>query len=65
MLGYSRREVVSPCVLVQAGSGEIRVGDRPQPRLRVVRQLGHEPDPADDAALEKGYAIGTRLALPF
>ena len=40
---------------------ELRVGDAPRPRLRVARQLGHEPDPADDAALEKGDAIGTRL----
>ena len=58
------REVVSPCVLAQPGPpGELRVGDAPRPRLRVARQLGHEPDPADDAALEKGDAIGTRLAL--
>src|SRR5215208_7085975 len=33
---------------------ELRVGDAPRPRLRIARQLGHEPDPADDAALEKG-----------
>ena len=32
---------------------ELRVGDAPRPRLRVARQLGHEPDPADDAALKR------------
>ena len=42
---------------------ELRVGDAPRPRLRIARQLGHEPDPADDAALEKGDAIGTRLGV--
>src|SRR5215204_4694173 len=43
--------------------GELRIGDSPRPRLRVAWQVGHVHDAADDATLEHGDAIGTRLGL--
>ena len=44
-------------------SPKLRIGDAPHPGLRTCRQLGHEPDPADDTAIGQCNAIGARLAF--
>src|SRR5215207_7295919 len=61
--GLPARGHFAACVGPARTPGELRVGDAPRPRLRVLRRVGHVLHAADNAALKNGDAIGTRRAV--